>query len=92
MYSRLTGSCISVNRYGEPALQWAGTRVYTSAPVHQDRSMVIAAGRIGNGNTGGLRNVQFTVSSASCGSVGEQPRYCSSVRLVCTLIESAKST
>ena len=47
-------------------------------------------------NAPGHRNVQFAVGSSEIdqlpGSIGEQPRYCFSVRLVRTLIGSAKST
>jgi hypothetical protein len=47
-------------------------------------------------NTAGHRNVKFTVGSSEVdqlsGSIGEQLRYCSSVRPVPTQIGSAKST
>jgi hypothetical protein len=47
-------------------------------------------------NTLGYRNVQFKVGSSEVaqlpGSDGEQPRYCSSMRLVRTLMWSATST
>jgi hypothetical protein len=46
---RLSVSYFSVNRYGEPGLQWAGMGVCASLPLRQDRSMFSPAGRIGNG-------------------------------------------
>jgi hypothetical protein len=46
---RLPVSYLSVNRYGEPGLQWAGIGVCASLPLRQDRSMFSPAGRIGNG-------------------------------------------
>jgi hypothetical protein len=56
---RLTDSYCSVNRYGEPGLQWAGMEVWASVPLRQDWSMFSPAGRIGNGKRPWSREISL---------------------------------